>query len=92
MGGVQFFCFKKGEQYTYFVLLRIMVGIGILQIYTGIFEGGCTQFVHGRNRMTIDPRIPTTPGRHVGFSPTRQTLLEPSAKKRRKVFGESHQG
>ena len=26
-------------------------------------EGGCTQFVHGRSRMTIDPRIPTMPGR-----------------------------
>ena len=24
---------------------------------------GCTQFVHGRSRMTIDPRIPTMPGR-----------------------------
>ena len=23
----------------------------------------CTQFVHGRSRMTIDPRIPTMPGR-----------------------------
>ena len=30
------------------------------------FRGGggqCTQFVHGRSRMTIDPRIPTMPGR-----------------------------
>ena len=26
-------------------------------------EGGCIQFVHGRSRMTIDPRIPTMPGR-----------------------------
>ena len=26
-------------------------------------EGGVTQFVHGRSRMTIDPRIPTMPGR-----------------------------
>ena len=25
--------------------------------------GGCTQFVHGRSRMTIDLRIPTMPGR-----------------------------
>ena len=23
--------------------------------------GGCTQFVHGRSRTTIDPRIPTMP-------------------------------
>ena len=28
---------------------------------------------------------------HVGFSPTRQTLLAPSAK-RREVFGQSHDG
>ena len=41
--------------------------------------------MHGRSRMTIDPRIPTMQGR------TRQTLLEPSAK-RREVFGESHEG
>ena len=26
-------------------------------------RGGCTQFVHGRSRMTIDPRIPSMPGR-----------------------------
>ena len=25
--------------------------------------GGCTHATHGRNRMTIDPRIPTMPGR-----------------------------
>ena len=25
--------------------------------------GGCTQFVHGHSRMTIDPRILTMPGR-----------------------------
>ena len=24
---------------------------------------GCSQFVHGRSRMTIDPQIPTMPGR-----------------------------
>ena len=44
--------------------------------------------MHGRSRMTIDPRIPAE---HVGFSPTRQILLAPSAK-RREVFGESHEG
>ena len=49
-------------------------------------------FMHGRSRMTIDPRIFTNAGReHVGFSPTKQTLLAPSAK-RREVFGESHEG
>ena len=26
-------------------------------------EGGGTQFEHGRSRMTIDPSIPTMPGR-----------------------------
>ena len=32
---------------------------------------GSTQFVHGRSRMTIDPRIPNNGGtEHVGFSPT----------------------
>ena len=30
--------------------------------------GGCTQFLHGRSRMTIDPRIPTMLGRSsLGF-------------------------
>ena len=38
------------------------------------------------------PSHPYYAGReHVGFSPTRQTLLAPSAK-RRDVFGESHEG
>ena len=30
---------------------------------TGEGKGGCTQLVHGRSRMTIDPRIPALPGR-----------------------------
>ena len=29
----------------------------------GLLRGGATQFVHGRSRMTIDPRIPVLPGR-----------------------------
>ena len=38
--------------------------------------------MHGRSRMVIDPCIPILPGRRsVGFSPTRQTLLEPSPKR-----------
>ena len=59
---------------------------------SGTTRGG-TQFVHGRSRMTVDPRIPTiyAATEHVGFSPTRQTLLAPSAK-RREVFGESLEG
>ena len=47
--------------------------------------------MHGRSRMTIDP-ITSLQCRteHVGFSPARQTLLAPSAK-RREVSGESHE-
>ena len=32
-------------------------------IYLSGRGGGITQLVHGRSRMTIDPRIPTMPGR-----------------------------
>ena len=48
--------------------------------------------MHGRSRttMTIDPRI-RDGTEHVGFSPTRQTLLAQSAK-RREVSGESREG
>ena len=52
---------------------------------------GGTHFVHGRSRMA--PRsshLYYAGAEHVGFSPTRQTLLAPSAK-RREVFGESHE-
>ena len=46
----------------------------------------------GRSRVTIDPRIPTMPERrHVGFSPTRQTLLAPSAKPREVWGGDTSQ-
>ena len=31
--------------------------VGLVSVW-----GGCTQFVHGRSRMIIDPRIPTMPG------------------------------
>ena len=49
--------------------------------------GGCTQCVRGRSRMTIDPRIPTMPGRNTsGFHIPSGHLLAPSAK-RREVFG-----
>ena len=57
-------------------------------VYTG---GGCTQLVHGRSRMTIDPRIPTAPGRETSGFHQPQTLLAPSAR-RRAVFGELHKG
>ena len=47
--------------------------------------------INGRSRMTIDPRIPNDARtEHVVFSPTRKTLLAPSAK-RREVSGESHE-
>ena len=52
------------------------------------------QFVHSRSRMIIAIR-PLHPyhaeTEHVGLSPTRQTLLVPSAT-RREVFHESHEG
>ena len=47
--------------------------------------------MHGRSRMTIDSHPHNAGTEHVGFSPTRQTLLAPSAK-RRKVLGESLKG
>ena len=48
---------------------------------------GCTQYVHGRSGMTIDPRIPTIPGRSTSrFHRPGRHLLAPSAK-RREVFG-----
>ena len=57
----------------------------------GVFEKN-TPTQHGRSRRTVDPRIPTMPGRSTsGFSPTRQILLAPSAY-RREVLGESHEG
>ena len=38
--------------------------------------GGCTQVVHGRSRMTVDPRIPTMPGRStLGFHQTGRHCL-----------------
>ena len=53
---------------------------------------GCTHVMRGRGRIAIDPRIPILPGpERVGDSPTRQTLLAPSAK-RREVLGESYEG
>ena len=55
-------------------------------------DGGVLVVMHGRSRMTIDPRIPAMLGRkYVGFSPTRQTSLAPNAK-RREVFDESPEG
>ena len=44
--------------------------------------GAVLDIMHGRSsRVTIDPRIPYNAGtEHVGFSPTRQTLLAPNAK------------
>ena len=49
--------------------------------------------MHVRSRMYDHrPSHPYKAGKeHVGFSPTRQTFLAPSAK-RREVEGESHEG
>ena len=61
-------------------VLRKEVGRGVLDI------------MHGRSRMTIDPRIFTINSgtECVEVSPTRHRLLAPSAR-RRKVFSESHE-
>ena len=49
-------------------------------------------FMHSVMTIWYIPSHPYYAGtEHVGFSPTRQTLLAPSAK-RREVFGESHEG
>ena len=48
--------------------------------------------MHGRSRMTIDPRIPGMPGRRARWVFTEYVdLLAPIAK-RREVLGESHEG
>ena len=47
----------------------------------GVRGGVYSIFMHGRSRMTIDPRTPTMPGlrcRMSGFSPTRFTSREAS--------------
>ena len=55
-------------------------------------DGECAPAMHSRCRKTIDPRMPTMPGRSTpGFTQTRQALRAPSAKCR-EVFGESHGG
>ena len=60
----------------------------------GAWEKGFVFIImHGPSRMTKYPCIPAYNAgtEHVGFSPTRQTLLALSAK-RRKVLGESYEG
>ena len=48
--------------------------------------------MHGRSRMTVDPRIPTIPRRSMsGFYRPGRHCLQPSAK-HREVSGESHGG
>ena len=56
-------------------------------------RGDVLDLMHGRSQMTIDrPSHPYNAGtEHVGFPPTRQRLLAPSAN-RREVSGESHEG
>ena len=48
--------------------------------------------MHGRSRMTIDPRIPAMPGRRSsGFHRPGRHLLAPSRAECRRVFDESHE-
>ena len=55
--------------------------------------GGVLIVMHGRTAYGDRPSHPYYLGtEHVGFSPTRQTLLvAPKRAKRREAFGESHQ-
>ena len=46
--------------------------------------------MHGRSRITMDPRTPKLPGWSTLFSPVSQTSRAPSAK-RHEVFGGSHE-
>ena len=52
----------------------------------------CTHVMHGRSRMTKDPRTPTMPGRSTsGLHRPGRHFPAPSAK-RHEVLGESHDG
>ena len=58
----------------------------------GVERGGCTHDHAGPLSYDHRPSHPSNAGtEHVGFSPTRQALLVPSAG-RHGVFGEPHQG
>ena len=49
--------------------------------------------MHGRSRVTLNPRIPTIKGRSTsGFYKQGETLLAPSSNAERGVVCESHQG
>ena len=64
----------------------------IMYIRIPLWGGGGTQFLHGRSHMTMDPRVPTVPGRSTsGFHQSGRHFLAPTAK-RREVFGESREG
>ena len=46
-----------------------------------------THVMHSRGRMTIDPRMPTMPGRSTStFQPTRQALLAPAGWRERGAY------
>lgn len=63
-----------------------------MRILANYWEGGVLNIMHCRSRQTIDPPIPTVPGRGTkGFHSPGKTSLAPSAK-RRELFSESHQG
>ena len=56
----------------------------ITTLVSRVGGGGRTHAIHGRSRVTIDPSAPAYNAgtEQVGISPTRQTLLVPSAKHR----------
>ena len=60
------------------MVIRDWIGIWEVSVLVRdwVGMGGRTQFVHGRSRMTVDPRIPTMPGRSTsGFHQTGRYCL-----------------
>ena len=58
--------------------MRVVVVVVVLVLVSVVVDcggvvgggGGVLDIIHGRSRMTIDPRIPTIPGRRtLGFHP-----------------------
>ena len=45
------------------LLLVMVVVVMVVGVEVGCVCGRCTHTMHSRSRTTIDPRIPTTPGR-----------------------------
>ena len=53
---------ENSEDYSMLSLRTPVNGKEMLYACAGVGGGGGTPLVHGRGRMTIDPRIPTMPG------------------------------